>query len=193
MQSTFEWRRIAPFHWVARAENARLSAAAMWHLQDGGDFAQTIPTNVGYRGTPSIAYAEAFFREAAIALELMIKGVIAQQMEMRRADPATEGVPATHDLPALWAQAGLPKLGREDRYRLLSFKRVLMWSGRYATPRTAEAWDREIEAFAALQPPRPEGTRLLGIRPISCGWPEFDRLFQLAWKRFWELRPAISE
>jgi len=139
-QSTFERRRIAPAHWWGRAENARLSAAAMWQLQDGGDFARTLSASVAYGGSPSIAYREAFMREAAIALELIIKAVIAQRLVTRCADPATEGVPPNHFLPTLWGMAGLMKLGREDRYRLLRFESVLIWSGRYAAPRTEKAW-----------------------------------------------------
>ena len=81
----------------------------------------------------------------------------------------------------LWAQAGLPKLGREDRYRLLFFKSILMWSGRYATPRTAEAWERENEAFLALEPSTHK--RRLLKRPIPFGWPEFDRLYRIAAER----------
>jgi hypothetical protein len=106
-------------------------------------------------------------------------------MTMRGADPATEGVPPTHDVPALWAQAGLPKVGREDRYRLLCFKSILMWSGRYGTPRTAEKWEQENEAFRAVEPPR--GGRLLR-QPIPFGWPEFDRLYRTAAERFLALR-----
>jgi hypothetical protein len=184
MQSTFERRRIAPGHFWAKANNARLSAATLWHLSENDVAVHAIIDEVGYSGTPAIAYWEAFSREAAIALELIVKAVIAQQMTMRRANPSTEGVPTTHDLPALWAQAGLPKLGPEDRYRLLFFKSILMWSGRYATPRTAEAWEREWEqeneAFQAVQPPR-EG-RLLQY-PIPCGWPEFERLYRIAAER----------
>jgi hypothetical protein len=126
MQSTFEWRRIAPAHFSAKAGNARLSAAALWRLQHGEELT-AIAGEVGFNFTPSIAYHEAFLREASVALELIIKAVIAQQMHMRRADPATEGVPATHNIPGLWAQAGLPKLGNDDRYRLLLFKSILMW------------------------------------------------------------------
>ncbi len=187
-RNTFEWRRIAPAHWSGRAANARLSAAAMWQLQDDGDFARAVPASVGYGGTPSIAYSEAFHREAGVALELIIKAVIAQHMTMRRADPATESVPATHDLPALWSEAGLGKLGREDQYRLLVFRSVLTWSGRYATPRTVEAWERENEAFRVLEPPRDSEGRLRIIHPIPCGWPEFDCLYQVAQQRLFALR-----
>jgi len=160
----------------------------MWQLRNGGDFACAISTNVAYGGSPSIAYGEAFRREAAVALELIIKATIAQRMTMRCADPATESVPANHDLPTLWGQAGLMKLGREDRYRLLLFKSVLMWSGRYATPRTAEAWERENEAFRALQPPRDGEGRLHIHLPISCDWPEFNHLYQIAMQQLSTLR-----
>lgn len=187
MQSTFEWRRIAPAGWLLRAANARLSAATLWHLRDDGEFVRVILADVGYGGTPGIAYSEAFQREAAVALELIVKGVIAQQMIMRNADPAIEGVPPTHDLPALWAQAALPKLRREDRYRLLHFKSILMWSGRYATPRTAKAWERENEAFRALEPTTDSTGHPRFIRLIPCGWPEFDCLYKIAAKRFSEL------
>ena len=80
------------------------SAAALWQLQDGGYFACAIPTSVAYGGSLSIAYPEAFRREAAVALELIIKAVNAQHMTMRRPDPATESVPAIHDLGALWGK-----------------------------------------------------------------------------------------
>jgi hypothetical protein len=56
-----------------------------------------------------------------------------------------------------------------------------MWSGRYATPRTAEAWERENEAFRAMEPPTHK--RRLLKRPIPFGWPEFDRLYRIAAER----------
>jgi hypothetical protein len=161
------------------------SGSPLWHLSENDAPVRAIVDVVGYGGSSDIAYEEAFWREAAIAVELIVKAVIAQQMTMRRADPATEGVPATHDLPTLWVQAGLPKLGREDRYRLLCFKSILVWSGRYPTPRKAEAWEQENDEFEALQPPR-EG-RLLR-EPIPFGWPEFDRLYKIAAERLFALR-----
>lgn len=183
MQSTFEWRRIAPNHFWAKANNARLSAATLWHLGEDDAVIRAIIDKAAYGGTPRIAYLEAFRREAAIALELIVKAVIAQQMTMRGADPATESVPATHDLPALWAHAGCPKLGREDRYRLLLVKSILMWSGRYATPRTEDAWDRENEAFRVLEPATDREGRLRIRRPIPFSWPDFDRLYGMGAER----------
>ena len=82
----------------------------MWQLRDGGEYTHVVMNSIAYGGSPSVAYGEAFRREAAIALELIIKAVIAQRMTMRCADPAIESVPATHDLPTLWGQAGLTKL-----------------------------------------------------------------------------------
>ena len=70
MQSTFEWRRIAPLHFWAKADNARLSAATLWHLCEDDVAVRAVIGEVGYRGTPAIAYEEAFWREAAVALEL---------------------------------------------------------------------------------------------------------------------------
>lgn len=179
MQSTFEWRRIAPAGFSARAHNARFCAAALWQLKDGKEFS-SLAAEMGYRATPQIAYGEAFRREAAIALELIVKAVIAQQMHMRRADPTTEGVPATHNLPALWEHAGLPKLGTDDCYRLLLFKSILMWSGRYATPNSAKAWAEEEKALEVLDPATTPAGHLRIRQPIGCGWSEFDALYSIA-------------
>ena len=52
MQSTFEWRRIAPLHFWAKADNARLSAATLWHLCEDDVAVRAIIGEVGYRGTP---------------------------------------------------------------------------------------------------------------------------------------------
>ena len=101
-------------------------------------------------GDAGLALTEAFRRESAIALELVVKAVIAHKLQARGANPATEWVPATHDLPKLWTDAGLPELPRDDKYLLLLVKQVLMWSGRYGTPLTAEAWKKENKAFDAL-------------------------------------------
>jgi hypothetical protein len=69
MRSTFERRRIAPLSFWARAGNARLSAAVLWRLCEDDVAVRAIIGEVDYRGTPAIAYEEAFWREAAIALD----------------------------------------------------------------------------------------------------------------------------
>jgi hypothetical protein len=137
-------------------------------------------------GDAGLALLEAFRRESSVALELVVKAVIAKKMRNRGADPATEGVPATHDLPKLWNDAGLPALQREDRYLLQLAKQTLMWSGRYPTPRTVKAWEEETKSFAALEDTPPEPGRFVTEKPVALDWREFDRLYQIAYRA---LRP----
>jgi hypothetical protein len=118
--------------------------------------------------------------ESAVALELIVKAVIARKMTAEGADPSKVGVPATHDLPALWKEAALPVLEREDHLRLLLFKSALVWSGRYATPRSAKAWAEERKAQQPFESRPPEGSKLRGIKPTSIGWEDFDRLYKVA-------------
>ena len=69
-----------------------------------------------------------------------------------------------------------------------------MWSGRYATPRTAKAWAEENRAFDALDPTQRNG-RLVIKKPISFGWTEFDQLYGIAEARLRSLdgdKKAIS-
>jgi hypothetical protein len=68
---------------------------------------------------------------------LIVKAVIARRMTGQGADPAMAGVPTTHDLPALWKEAALPVLEREDHLGLLLFKSVLVWYGLVAMQRLA--------------------------------------------------------
>lgn len=128
----------------------------------------------------TLGVSEAFRRESAVALELVVKAVIANALEARAADPATEGIPTTHDLPKLWKQANLPALSREDRYRLQLVKSVLIWSGRYSTPRTVKTWEEENKDFEALKVPPPTAGKFVFQTPVTFGWAEFDRLYQVA-------------
>lgn len=177
-KDVFEWRRFG--HWRTSAEKARFTAFLLWQMEDSTKLNDVIRQCNYPNGDADLAVAEAFHRESAIALELIIKAVIAEQMKARGADPATEGVPANHDIPKLWCQATLPELGREDKYRLLLVKSVLMWSGRYAIPRTWESWAEENKAFDMLEDPPPEPGKFVFRRPITLGWSEFDRLYQMA-------------
>jgi hypothetical protein len=167
-QSAFDWHRYG--HWDTRAERARLSAFLLWQACDPDRLA-ALQNEAHYSsGDAGVAMLEGFRRESAVALELIIKAVIAEQFRLRHASES-ERVPTTHDIPKLWLEAGLPELEREDKNRLLLFKSVLSWSGRYATPRSAKAWAEENRTFA-------EGDCLRIL--IWCGWEEFDRLFQTA-------------
>lgn len=178
-QSTFEWRRLAVAHWASRAENARLSACFLWQSRHPEETAAVVAI-CDYGGSPEVALVASYLRESAVALELIVKAVIAQRMTARGADPAIEGVPATHDLLALWKEAALPTLEREDQLRLLRFKSVLVWSGRYATPRSEKAWSQEREAQQPFENRPPEGSKLRAIKVTTLGWNDFDRLYKIA-------------
>jgi hypothetical protein len=193
-QSTFDWRRYG--HWDTSAEKARLVAFLLWQYIGSSKLGELARELEYTSGDTDLAMREGFRREGAVALELIVKAVIANQLELERAPPS-DRVPATHDMPALWRQAELPALSREDRYRLLRFKSVLMWSGRYATPRTAKVWAEENAAFDALDDPSAKSDECVFRTPITCSWEDFDRLYQMAKARLLELRrssgaPAVS-
>ena len=183
-QDVIEWRRYG--HWSTPAKKAHFAAFVLWHGMEESRLSEMVRESAYTGGDAGLALSQAFQRESAIALELVVKAVIARKLEARGADPATECVPATHDLPKLWTDAGLPELPREDKYRLLLVKQVLLWSGRYGTPRTAEAWKNENKAFDALEDPPPEPVNsnqpreFIFRKPITIGWSDFDRLFQIA-------------
>jgi hypothetical protein len=85
--SVHEKRRRAPLHFWAKAENARLVAYVLWLKDDPSERLSEAASNCGYRGTPSIAAHEGFLRESALALELIVKAVIAQKIEFGCAPP----------------------------------------------------------------------------------------------------------
>ena len=130
-QSTFDWRRYG--HWSTTAEKARLAAFLLWQTRDPAKIAQLERDADYHSGDAGLALSEGFDRESSVALELIIKAVIARQLELGGGTPA-ERVPATHDIPNLWKEAKLPALDRDDSYRLLLVKSTLMWAGRYGTP-----------------------------------------------------------
>jgi hypothetical protein len=151
-------------------------------MRDGSRLEKVVSECVYTGGDAPLAVHEAFRRESAVALELMIKAVMADKLRARRADPKTEGVPTTHDIPKLWLDAGFPALPREGRYRLAICKSVLVWSGRYPTPKSAKTWKEKNDAFDALEDPPVEPGKIIFRKPITIGWPEFDRLYQIARK-----------
>jgi hypothetical protein len=183
-QSTFDWRRYG--HWDSSTEKARLCAFLLWSTQDQDRLGALIGDGSYNNGDAGLALWEGFRRESAVALELIVKAVVAKRLELRRA-PTSDRVPATHDLPALWAAAGLPALPREDQYRLLLFKSVLLWSGRYATPRSAKAWAEENAALRTLDNPAVRVGKLRFSKPTTYDWDDFDRLYQTAKARLLSL------
>jgi hypothetical protein len=89
-------------------------------------------------------------------------------------------MPMTHDIPKHWKEAGLPVLERQDHLRLLLFKQVLVWSGRYATPRREKDLEEERVVQHPFQNRPPEISRLRAITPTSITWEDFDRLYKIA-------------
>jgi hypothetical protein len=179
-QDVFEWRRYG--HWDSSAAKARLSAYVLWRVSTHPILSE-FAGGCGHTGDDAgLGVLEAFRRESAIALELVVKAVIAKKLRSCGADPATQGIPATHDLPKLWNDAGLPPVSGEDLYRLHLAKSRLVWQGRYPAPRTVKAWEEEAKEFLALQDPPLDGQRFQFRTPISIGWDDFDRLYQIAYR-----------
>ena len=90
-------------------------------------------------------------------------------------------MPTTHDVPFLWGKAALPALAVDDRRRLLKVKSLLIWSSRYTAPKTDFQYYKEREDFEALGP----APRLFGE---FLDWENFDRIYQIARREFFELR-----
>jgi hypothetical protein len=174
--SIHEMRRRAPAHFWAKADNARFVAYLLARGLSAELLAE-MTAKVGYNGTPPIATAEAFWREAALALELIVKAVIAKKIELGIARKHIVKVRPTHDVPKLWDEAGLPQPSSDDQRRLLHAKRILSWSGRYAAPRTDEQYYKEVEDEDALAP-QGRGGRLDRIPVLD--WENFDRLYRIA-------------
>jgi hypothetical protein len=189
--SFLEIRRKAPLHFEAKASNARFVAYLLWR-GISAECLSLAATSSDYDGTPSIATCEAFDRESALALELIVKAVIAKQVELGGGPKA---VPAVHDVPLLWGRAGLPALDNDDHYRLLKVKSLLTWSARYAAPKTDLQYHREMADFEALHPaPRSRSDGKLRLHNLSemsfplLDWENFDRLYQIATRELWKLR-----
>jgi hypothetical protein len=184
--SIHEMRRRAPLHYWFRAQNARFAAYAIQAMDQ--DAQKRCAEQLGYSG----ALDEAFFREASLALELAIKAVIAQRIEVRLAQLHVVKVRPTHDLVSLRSDAQLPHLPPDDLHRLMIAKRILHWAGRYAASRLDEQADREREEMAPLQDTRPFGSRgLTIIKTRSFDWDDFDRIYQVAATSFVELRDNL--
>ncbi|MFG1441789.1 hypothetical protein V5F43_01495 [Xanthobacter agilis] len=188
--STDEMRRRAPFHYWQRADNARFAARILSTRPEQISATEAAP--VDYDGAPSIALLEAFQREASIALELVVKAVIAQQIELGVAQDHVTKVRHTHDVPALWRDAKLPSLTGQDPGRLLLVKTTLMWSGRYPAPKTDKEGAKDYAAIAEYY----EVVATFGggqsvKRPFSFEWDDFDRIFCIARDAFWDLRSYL--
>lgn len=182
--SIFEIRRRAPLHFQARSENARFSAYVLENMDDRQHHAAAA---LGYSGDPNIALHEAFIRESAVALELMLKALVAVRIE-RGIDLVTHSVPMTHDVVRLWRLGDFPKLVKEDLHRLHIYKSILYWSGRYQAPRNDEDFYHEQRAMEHLKDKRPAGAINIEY-PRAIHWADFDRIYQVPHGEFWKIYP----
>lgn len=185
-ESIHAMRRKAPLHFLAKADNARF-VAYLLHEGTSEETLSAAAKTLPYGGTPAVAVREAFHREAALALELIVKAVIAQKLELGNAPEHVTRVKPVHDLPGLWQDAELPKPSVDQQMLLVRARRILNWSGRYAAPRRDEQFDTdqaELDALGASlvsDPTRAERSTLLH-------WDTFEPLYTTAFEAFWELR-----
>lgn len=186
-ESIWEIRRRAPLHYWAKAENAKFVAYILTHSQ--GEMVRDLSEKSNYGGTPSVAIREGFLREASIATELMIKAVIAQRIERQVSSLNLREIPANHRLNELWRSAELPLLERNDQYGLTLMKVILYWSGRYAAPIRDRDGYRDREDLDKLIPMKYQSKLGIKIRTMpTFGWDEFENIYRIAAKSFWELR-----
>ena len=182
-KSYFERRSKAPLHWFKRANNARYSAFVLWKVFEDEEIIKRLAEECHYGDSPSVALDEAFLREAAVAIELIVKAVIA----CKKLD-----IPNIHNLPILWEKAELPKLNKDDQLHLHYLKSVLVWSGRYPTPKKEADWHNEQrERDAILPSPTYSGLKL--SRGNMCLWPDLDRIYQIASDNFFEAYKSHKE
>lgn len=177
-ESIWDMRRKAPFHFLAKADNARMSAYVLSHVAENSaaDFA----SEAGYNGTANIALYEAFKREASIALELILKAILCVKNKV--------APPATHDVYKLWSQACLPALSDDDYYRLVRMTQILYWSGRYAAPKSDKLMEKSNDLLRKYKKASSSG-KLKIVEHTSLGWEEFEAIYQIAHGFFWELKP----
>jgi hypothetical protein len=188
-------------HYWAKADNARFCAYSLWTAaqDERKGEAQKVANGrsnehvsaIAYGGAPWIALNEGYRREASIALELIIKAVIAQRIEGGVASPQVTKVRTTHHLASLWNDAMLPALPREDQHRLLIAQRILFWAGRYAAPKKDEDYEKESEAMMSFEDRRDSGTFKI-VKGRSFSWDDVDRIYQIAAASLWEIRSLVQ-
>lgn len=181
-ESIWDMRRKAPFHFLAKADNARMSAYVLSHVSD--DLVDKFASDAPYGGDHRFATGEGFRREASIAMELILKAILCVKTK--------DTPPATHDVYNLWTEAKLPKLSHDDAHRLAQMTQLLYWAGRYAAPRRDKDLIRSQERFDKHK--RTQSLGKLKVRKhIPLGWEEFDSLYQIAAQHFWDLKPNDPE
>ena len=165
--SIHEMRRRAPLHYVAKTENARFAAYAIATLDQEAQ--KRCSDQIRYGGDPCLPMSEAFFREAALALELVIKAVIAQRIEVGLAMRHVVRVRPTHDLVVLWAEAELPSLPPADQHHLMIARQGV----RHRTGRIARFEARTGNSSPRLRVPIDLGSHGL-VQRIDIAAGSFD-------------------
>lgn len=178
--NTFDSKKYG--HWKSSAEKTRFSAFVLWELSTDSNLIETMKAKCpNGTGDSSLTLSEAFRRESALALELVIKAVIARKITDGILGP--EKLQLSHNIPELWKTAEICNLSKEDRIVLLRAKEILMWSGRYATPKTAEVWIQESQEFDNIKGKISYTEREFTFELAKYwDWPDFDRLYQMAYK-----------
>lgn len=175
-ETLFQRRQRAPNHFWGRAEDARFAA---WYLWQGSE--------------QEPALKDAYRREASLALELIIKAVIAQHIENGTDALERKAPPTSHSLTDLWKSAGLSPLAKPDHARLIDAKHRLIWAGRYPTPKRESDYDLEEKES---RPYRQVVARFKG-RDLTQGWSfdweDFDRIYQIAADAFAKIAPYIDD
>lgn len=189
--SPIERRRRAALRFWHAAENARFSSRVLWSTSS--EAANAIRSEFFCGDANGEALVEAYRREASVALELVIKAVIAQRVENGTADTHAGSVPMTHNLPTLWENAKLPKLPKDDRGRLLKAKYILLWTGRYPAPKTDEDFERMRSELKGYKVITGEIGRFITTKDLSFSWDDFDRIYQVAADTFRAIIPYIDE
>lgn len=177
-ESIWDMRRKAPFHFLAKANNARMSAYVLSHIDD--NLANELASAARYGDDHSFALHEAFRREASISMELILKAILCVKTK--------SAPPAKHDVYEFWSKADLPKLSEDDSFRLAEMTEILYWSGRYAAPNSDKAMNKPNERFEKHRKNKHIG-KVKIIENPWLGWKEFDALYKIAARHFWDLKP----
>jgi hypothetical protein len=74
-RDVFEWRRFG--HWESSAAKARFAAFVLWHIAHDSRYAKLTHAAGHKSDDAGLGLFEAFRRESAVALELVVKAVIA--------------------------------------------------------------------------------------------------------------------
>ena len=185
MLDPYEATRLSPLGFWSKADGARYVAYCIWTLRCG-TLIDPAPIG-GDIGGAKDALFWGWLRESSLALELIIKTVLA---EKERLKDRPSSVPSSHNVSQLWKMADLPKTSWEQEYHLRSAHLVLQWFGRYSAPRKGG-----IDLFEMRDSLRPRVKLGNGQipKPITMGWENFDTLYQTAQSEYFSQREDIKD